>query len=537
MRTLITLSLRLLCSFAITLAISGYGFGQKLLTVDEPIPDKYIVALDIDVNDINADINSIAQDLVSTHGGTVGHVYSVLPGFSLEADEKAATDISDDPRVKYVTQDSTVQLTDTQTNAPWNLDRIDQRDLPLSTTYTYFSLGYGSWIYVIDSGISASHPEFTAWPGSGGRVYPGPNFAGGSNADCIGHGTHVAGIAAGDTYGVAKRAFLVPVRVFNCDQNSPVSTIIQGVDWVRNNHVAMHSVVNLSFSGGPNQAIDDAVRNLIASGVMCVIAAGNDGVDANNISPARVREALTVGNVNNSDARDSLSNFGTAIDVFAPGENIVSAGLNNTLSTRSGTSMSAPHVTGVIALTIGGWPSQTSPSQIQNSITAYASLNKISNVAGSPNQLLYSNVSIIGSANLPFYRHRNASTNSNLYVLGWDELGGGNFGYVLQEVEGWVATNTDNYTNGPLYRYFNASTNDYLYTMNWSELGNGANGYVFQKVEGYPRWGPQSGSTVALHRYWNPTIQKHYYTSDFSELGNGANGYVYEGITGYLWIN
>lgn len=534
MTTFRKLSLQLLCAIVITLAITGQGFGQKkFLTVDNALPNKYIVVLN---DDTTGDIATIAQSLALSYGGQVGFVYEyALLGFSIETTWKKAVSLSEDSQVKYVTEDSDMYLTDTQTNAPWNLDRLDQRDLPLSTTYTYDGQGIGVNIYVIDSGISPSHYEFFNWPNGGGRAFIGADFVGGNGLDCNGHGTHVAGIAAGTTYGVAKRSFVTAVRVFPCTQNSPVSTVVAGVNWVKNNHVA-RSVVNLSFSGSPNQAIDDAVRNLIASGVMCVIAAGNNNTDANNTSPARVREALTVGNINITDTRDSVSNFGTAVDVFAPGENITSAGLNNTLSVRSGTSMSAPHVAGTIAKYLGdpGYVYVPSPAEIQNLIVSNASWGKVSNPgAGSPNLLLYNGTYYYGSMLLPFYRHRNNAINGNIYVVGWNELGAGKNGYVLQEIEGYISAFPDNYTLGPLYRYRNASTNDYVYTMNFSEFGNGANGYLFEKVEGYLRWGP---SGLALHRYWNPTISKHYYTSDFSELGSGANGFIYEGITGYLSV-
>ena len=532
MTTFRKLSFQFLFAIVFSLVFSGHGYGQKkLFRVDNAIPNKYIVVLN---DDTTGDISTIAQNLASEYGGTVGLVYQhALKGFSIEMGAKRAAGISEDEQVKYITEDSEMYLTYTQTNAPYNLDRIDQRDLPLSTTFNYDGRGQGVAVYVIDSGI-VGHYEFTNWPNSSSRVFPGPNFAGGANVDCNGHGTHIAGIAAGDTYGVAKRAFIVPVRVFPCTPNSPVSTVVAGVDWVRANHVA-RSVANLSFSGSPNQAIDDAVRNLVASGIQCVIAAGNNGLDANNYSPARVREALTVGNINITDTRDSLSNYGTAIDVFAPGENITAAGLNNTLDVKSGTSQAAALVSGAIALYMGD-PTYyiiPNPSELQNLVTANASANKISNVGpGSPNLLYYTGQWYYGIASMPFYRHKNFSTNSNLYVMGWDELGGGKNGYVMQEVEGYLQPYGDNYTNGPLYRYYNAAINDYVYTMNWSEFGNGANGYVFEKVEGYLRWSTNGGPV--LYRYWNPGISKHYYTSNFAELGNGANGYIYEGITGYF---
>ncbi len=526
----------LICFFVLTLVVSGQPGETKFFEVENPIPGKYIVVLNDDTP--SGDVGAISQSLASTYGGQVGFIYSsVIRGFSIEMDSpKKANSLSEDSAVKYVTQDSELSLEGTQSNAPWNLDRIDQRNLPLNTIFNYPASGTGVLVYILDSGVNPHFLELTSWPNGGiSRVWvlPGSNFVGGNGSDCNGHGTHIAGIIGGNTYGVAKETFLVPVRVYGCTQNSPASTIIAGINWINVNRVA-NSVVNMSFSGVINVAIDESVRNLITNGAITVVAAGNQNGDANNRSPARVREAITVSSTDINDNRAPLANFGTAVDLFAPGENITSAWMvNGEFRTLSGTSQATAHVTGVIAqraLTSGG----TTPAyvDIQNRIVAVSSWNKVINRGnGSPNTLLYTGYSGGGTGN--FYRHWNASLNSYLYVMGWSELGAGNYGYVLQKPEGTIDT-TPGSGRGPLYRYRNQSTNDYYYTMNFSELGNGANGYIFERIEGYLMYSPQS-FTVPLHRYWNPTISKHFYTSDFSELGNGANGYVYQGITGHLW--
>lgn len=369
-------------------------FGQeKYFTVTDPIPNKFIVVLDKSkYNDENKEsVAPVAQGLAASHNGQLGFIYdSAIYGFSVEMNEEDAIAMSYDPEVEYVIQDNPMFMTDTQFNAPWNLDRIDQRDLPLNTTYSYTYVGLGVTAYIIDSGITQFHPEFIN-PNNGlPRATIGADFVGGNGIDCNGHGTHVAAIAGGTTYGVAKwLAPIVAVRVFGCSGNSSTSTVIAGVNWVRANHVA-RSVVNMSLGGSANVALDDAVRNLISSGVTCVIAAGNDNTDANNTSPARVRQAITVGASDINDNRASFSNYGTALDVFAPGVSVTSAWLNGTYNTISGTSMAAPHVTGVVAQILNTSVSVIPPTDVQEVVVANASWQRVNNKgAGSPSTLLF----------------------------------------------------------------------------------------------------------------------------------------------------
>ncbi|WP_418957147.1 S8 family peptidase [Streptomyces tritici] len=326
-------------------------------------------------------------------GVTPEHEYrSVLQGFSATLSRARAARLSADPRVKYVEQNSTVRMTDTQPGATWGLDRVDQRDLPLSTTYTYGATASNVTAYIIDTGIRTSHGEF------GGRASVGTDTVGdGQNGqDCQGHGTHVAGTVGGAKYGVAKGVKLVAVRVLGCDGSGTTAGVIAGVDWVTAN-AQKPAVANMSLGGSANASLDDAVKRSIASGVTYAVAAGNGlpllGLPANacNYSPARVPEALTVGATDSSDRRASFSNYGRCVDLFAPGVNVTSAwkdgdGATNTIS---GTSMASPHTAGAAALHLAGHPTAT-PAQVGAALVDNATPDKVQNaLTGSPNRLLY----------------------------------------------------------------------------------------------------------------------------------------------------
>jgi subtilisin family serine protease len=320
------------------------------------------------------------------YGGKLKHVYqNALNGFAAEMSEEDAQRLSEDFRVKFVEEDQVVTADATQTNPPWGLDRIDQRNRPLNATYNYNWTGAGVRAYVIDTGIRTTHTQF------GGRASNVFDAFGGTGQDCNGHGTHVAGTIGGSTYGVAKSALLRGVRVLNCSGSGSTSGVIAGVDWVRTNHVNP-AVANMSLGGGASSALDTAVNNLANSGVPIAVAAGNSNTNACNSSPARAANAITVGSTTSTDARSSFSNFGTCLDLFAPGSSILSSWFSSDTATAtlSGTSMASPHVAGVAALYKQANPS-ASTTTVRNAIVNNATTNVISNPGtGSPNRLLYS---------------------------------------------------------------------------------------------------------------------------------------------------
>ncbi|HXH69562.1 MAG TPA: S8 family peptidase [Pyrinomonadaceae bacterium] len=364
---------------------------DKIKKAKNKIPDRYIVVLEEWVTGEpgeNSNAEAVAEELSIVYGGKIDKIFKhALNGFSVEMNENQAEKLSEDSRVKFVEEDGVVYANTTQSNATWGLDRIDQRDRPTDGNYNYTPTGSGVNAYIIDTGIRRTHAEF------GGRAVVGYDAIGdGQNSnDCNGHGTHVAGTTGGSTYGVAKAVRLYAVRVLNCTGSGSNSGVIAGVDWVKNNHIKP-AVANMSLGGGASSALDTAVNNAIAAGVTFAVAAGNDNLDACNYSPARVANAITVGSTTNTDARSSFSNFGTCLDIFAPGSSITSAWFTSDTATNmiSGTSMASPHVAGVAALYLQG-NTTASPSTVTSAITGEASANKLTSIGtGSPNRLLYS---------------------------------------------------------------------------------------------------------------------------------------------------
>jgi subtilisin family serine protease len=320
-------------------------------------------------------------------GATVLHTYeATVDGYAAELTPSQLAKIRKDPAVAYVEADQVVSVADTQSNATWGLDRIDQRNRPLNGTYVYGPTGLGVKTYIIDTGVLGSHQEFT------GRMAAGYTAIsdGRGTSDCNGHGTHVAGTVAGTTYGVAKRATVIPVRVLGCNGSGTNSGVIAGIDWVANN-ASGASVANMSLGGGASQATDDAVQRAVSRGVTMVVAAGNENQNACNVSPARAVNAITVGSTTNTDARSSFSNFGSCVDIFAPGSSITSAWYqsNTQTNTISGTSMASPHVAGAAALYLQTNPT-ASPATVTGSIVGNSTTGLVTGAGtGSPNRLLY----------------------------------------------------------------------------------------------------------------------------------------------------
>ncbi len=322
----------------------------------------------------------VVPEVVMTHA---------INGFVATLTPAQVARLNADPNVNSIEPDRVVGITATQANATWGLDRIDQVGLPLNTQYVYNATGTGVTAYIIDTGILRTHVEFGSRVGVGYSAVKDRY----KTSDCNGHGTHVAGTVGGTTYGVAKGVTLIPVRVLNCRGSGTTSGVIAGINWVIENHAAnVPAVANMSLGGGASSSLDAAVANAVADGVTFVVAAGNSNADACAYSPARAPSAITVGATTSTDARASYSNYGSCLDIFAPGTAITSAWYTSTTATNtiSGTSMAAPHVAGVAALLLETDTAAT-PATITSRLLAQATPGKVTNPGvGSPNLLLKS---------------------------------------------------------------------------------------------------------------------------------------------------
>jgi subtilisin family serine protease len=360
----------------------------------QPIPGQYIVVLDDRPGAFGRPalggltVPQVALEMAVGQRGQLLHVYeAALKGFAVRMPAEGAEKLARDPRVVLVEPDRVVTIAATQTGASWNLDRIDQRALPLSGTYTYNTTATNVHAYVLDTGILRTHAEF------GGRVSGGFTAIndGQGTTDCNGHGTHVAGILGGVTYGVAKGVRLHPVRVLGCNGSGSTSGVIAGIDWVTANRVRP-AVANMSLGGPASAALDTAVNNSIDAGVVYSVPGGNAASNACNFSPARVPRAITVSSTDRTDTRASSSNFGPCLDLFAPGREIISAWIGSNTATRtiSGSSMAAPHAAGVAALYLAT-NTGASPVAVRNAMVNAATPNRVINPGtGSPNRLLFS---------------------------------------------------------------------------------------------------------------------------------------------------
>ena len=442
--------LSLVYSTPLSVKSAGYVASAKFQTVANPIPNRYIVVLaTTNLNPIAApaptpvaaapmstksaafsamttdssvivateppddpQVVATATQLTTTYGGTFSTTWGVaLKGFLLNSSEAQAMAMSQDSQVAFIVQDGAIAVgtpdTDPirmtpdpnadlnpQPNASWGLDRIDQRNLPLNDLYAYHNDGQGVNAYVIDTGILTTHYEFS---GRASEIYDALS-SDGVGGDCNGHGSHVAGIIGGRTFGVAKKVRLFGVRVLDCQGTGSWSDVINGVNFVTWHRAqpaqqGYPAVANMSLGGGINNAADAAVRNSIRAGVTYVIAAGNGNTDAATYSPADVAEAITVGATDRNDARAEFSNSGSTLDLFAPGVSITSAWIGDDLmiATASGTSMAAPHVAGVVVLYLQSHRS-ASPAEVRSALVGNSTSGVISNPGQeSPNRLLFTN--------------------------------------------------------------------------------------------------------------------------------------------------
>jgi serine protease len=388
--------MKMLCSaLAIAMAMPGLVDASEIRRVANPVEGQYIVVLKDDLVSFGtqrvagrSDVSTMAVDMASVYNLDVRMSYShALPGFVARMNDRSLQRLLTDARVAYVEQDGYVYTSAVQNNATWGIDRVDQRNLPLSGSYEYFTTASNVHTYIVDTGVLGTHTQFSGRMGNG---YTAINDGRGTT-DCNGHGTHVAGTVAGSVHGIAKSAIVHPVRVLGCNGSGTNSGVIAGMDWVAQNHIKP-AVANMSLGGGASTATDDAVTRMHNAGVTVVVAAGNDNGNACSYSPARAPLAITVGSTTNTDARSSFSNFGTCLDIFAPGSNITSAWHTGTSATNtiSGTSMAAPHVAGVAALYLANNPSAT-PSQVATALINNSTPNKVTSAgSGSPNRLLYS---------------------------------------------------------------------------------------------------------------------------------------------------
>ena len=370
----------------------GIAPVYKSTKVEPGLEDSYIVVFNDDVNENEVDGESerMCGSAKVTRDRTYKHA---LKGFSSKLTPAAIEEMRRNPKVKYIEQNQVATVVAIQNSPTWGLDRIDQPSLPLSTTYTYNTNGSAVDAYIFDTGIRLDHAEFSGRLGAG---YNAVNTTATANDD-QGHGTHVAGTVGGKTYGVAKGVTLIPVKVLNNLGSGTYAQIIAGIDWAVANHTTKPAVGNMSLGGGFSTALNDAVKRAIADGIIMCVAAGNDGLNAANYSPASTAEAITVGATTNTDALATYSNRGSLVDILAPGSAVVSAYFTNSTATASlsGTSMASPHVAGAAALYLEYSPGATTV-QVQTALKSFAAVNRISGVpAGTVNELLQINFGVV----------------------------------------------------------------------------------------------------------------------------------------------
>ncbi|XP_071498641.1 extracellular serine proteinase-like [Diadema antillarum] len=346
-----------------------------LHTHRERIPGRYLVKLKAGGN--------LESTIASLGDVRIIHKYrTVFNGFAAELTDDMVTHLRSSGLVEYIEEDGIVRASAV---ASWGLDRVDQVSLPLDDVFNPMGDGSGVDVYVIDTGINAVHQDF------GGRGFIGYDARDGDGDDCNGHGTHCAGTVGGTTYGVAAGTRIFGVRVLGCLGSGSTADVVEGCEWVADNFVGP-SVASLSLGGGASQTMDDAIAYMVDAGVSVVVAAGNDNSDACEYSPARAEPAISVGATDREDVRAVFSNYGTCVDIFAPGVSITSAWIRSDTATNtiSGTSMACPHVAGAAAVLLASEPELT-PQEVREKLQLKANGNTgITDLpAGSPDLLLY----------------------------------------------------------------------------------------------------------------------------------------------------
>lgn len=373
--------MKLIQIFAMILLVI-VSISAQIIRAPDKVPNKFIVVLQDD-----KDADAVSKELTKKHGGKIKHVFkNAIKGFSFDGTEESADKISHDPRVRSVEEDRKVKINQTiQRNALWHIDRIDQRNMPIDQLYHYTGTASKVNAYVIDTGIRITHEEFE------GRADLAFNNSGLPDGDCNGHGTHIAGIIGSKTYGVAKGIKLHSMQVMFCDGSGYISNLLDAVDWITA-HASKPAVVNISVAAaGASPALEAGISASQKDGSIYVVASGNGNYEACNFTPGRIPEILTVGASDEYDNRALYSNFGSCIDLYAPGNRVVSTWSSSDLATNelSGSSMASPMVAGVVALQLALRP-HAKPADVIAAVKAKATPNLLANVSGSDNLLLFS---------------------------------------------------------------------------------------------------------------------------------------------------
>lgn len=495
-----------------------------ILAVDETsaIPGEFFVIFESDVP--TTQIKQLADSLSVTHDVEIHSVYNhAVNGFWATLSDESVKTLELNPNVLYIEPTQVYQLY----QLAWGKDRMNQRDLPLDGNSSFDRSAFSVTVHLIDSGVN-NHNELLNVPI---LLY---DYTGeGRTDDCYGHGTGVASVIAGATFGVAYPQRIVSHRVATCAGYINNAWIVNALNGIASTTLGPE-VVNMSLGGPASATIDMAVNNLAGKGTAVVAAAGNNGSDACGYSPARAVKALTVGMADNLDRRPTASNYGKCVDLFAPGVSIPVANNagGNTWHYGTGTSFAAPHVTGTAAVYLNG-NQAASVAEVTNALMRASSYGRLSNIAyGTPNLNLYVS---FPTCRVPLFRYwtHESDKGDHHYTTDWNEMraGKGNaWGYVFEKVEGYVSMNSSCYASGsvPLYRYWSGSNFDHFFTTAYGSYP----GYVYEGITGYVYpVSNQAYGTMPNHRYWSGSYKDHFYTVTYGSYGS----YIYEGIEGYLF--